>query len=182
MRAAAAGRSSNAPTEIMRIWVNICLQHPMSQLWNVPFSGDIKHKGWRAEGIFFPLFLHLKKPLTQHIKHLGGKTRGQNENKMWVCGQCVCAAASPWKMRLNTAKCLHIWMKNTSVCASLWSKLFGAGGDQRRDQQSLTQVQTTSFLLLHKQNQRNGSESSTRPEKQRWKWTKGNIALRPTVL
>lgn len=38
-------------------------------------------------------FLHLKKLLKQHIKDLGGKTRGQNEDKLWVCGQCVCEAA-----------------------------------------------------------------------------------------
>lgn len=28
----------------------------------------------------------------QHIKHLGGKARGQNENKMWAYGQCVCSS------------------------------------------------------------------------------------------
>lgn len=37
--------------------------------------------------------------------------------------------------------------------------LFGGCGDQGCDQQSLTQVQTASFLLLYKQNQRSGTEA-----------------------
>lgn len=80
----------------------------------------------------------------------------------------VCAAAQHEKIRLNTSKDLSTTFERKTivvgcsrvvVCVSLWSirtMLFRACRDQRCDHQSLTQVQSTSFLLLNKQNQKVG--------------------------
>lgn len=43
--------------------------------------------------------------------------------------------------------------------------LVGACGDQRRDQQSLTQVQATSFLLLQGQKQTSGADATDREKR-----------------
>lgn len=82
---------------------------------------------------------------------------------MWVYGQCVCRSLTLENKTKHIEMLIqHLTGKHKcSLCASLWSigaMLFGVCGDQTRDQQSLTQVQTASFLLLSKQNQGSGTE------------------------